>query len=461
MSAITSAIPETGFLGRHTGELTVAIFSVTAGAVYGHVIASQSVAAASLTASLLLTLLIAPAEYGLGAIAAAFLAAASMEMNEPFRLLRWVVLAFGAVVLLLRFFLRTRIGAPKLTRFSYLLLVFLAISAFTLTTTAAVELAALKLGAVVCMFFVASYSAAHLADSYGPSSARQMTSGLLSYTLVFVVLALPGSVTSAPSLFRNANTSAALLATVIPWLPCQLSRRFSRAPDAKRSALILGLAATGYVLLATGSRAALLGVLLAVTWICLVHSNRQVAAGVTLAAALSGAALLANPDLPNILAQRYIFKYQARSGSIIQSRAQPWQVAAQNIQENPWLGLGFGVTSGQEAAWSADVSSNHAKEVGSSFWAALVSIGILGAAPLFLAILVLLVRGGRFAWKVRDPWLTGLYGSVLALAANAVFEGWLLAPGNFISLYFWAQCFFLDALIARFQPACASPRPFG
>ncbi len=94
-------------------------------------------------------------------------------------------------------------------------------------------------------------------------------------------------------------------------------------------------------------------------------------------------------------------------------------------------------------------------ETGSSFWGSLGQTGILGSAPLFLAVLILLV-GGQSAWRVKDPWLTGVYASMLALTANAVFEGWLTAPGNFIGIYFWVQCFFLNALMCRFASAPAA-----
>jgi hypothetical protein len=62
-------------------------------------------------------------------------------------------------------------------------------------------------------------------------------------------------------------------------------------------------------------------------------------------------------------------------------------------------------------------------------------------------------RAVRFCWRVRDPWLSGVCASLLALVVNAVFEGWLLAPGNFATFYFWGQCFLLNGMMSRFRPA--------
>ena len=136
------------------------------------------------------------------------------------------------------------------------------------------------------------------------------------------------------------------------------------------------------------------------------------------------------------------------------SRIEPWKKAKEKFRENPWLGLGFGVTSGAESRWALDVRSGpDATETGSSFWSSLSQVGVLGSAPLCLAILLLLVKAGRFTWKVKDPWFTAVYGSVLALTVNAAFEGWLIAPGNFIGIYFWIQCFFLNEVTCRFRPA--------
>ena len=133
----------------------------------------------------------------------------------------------------------------------------------------------------------------------------------------------------------------------------------------------------------------------------------------------------------------------------------------QQFERNPWLGQGFGVSLASQADWVLDAETGGSiQETGSSLWAALSQVGILGATGLWLALLGLLWQGFQFAWRVRDPWFSAVYGSVAALTVNAMFEGWMLAPGNFASTYFWVQCLFLNAVMCRFRPfaaAAASP----
>jgi hypothetical protein len=131
--------------------------------------------------------------------------------------------------------------------------------------------------------------------------------------------------------------------------------------------------------------------------------------------------------------------------------------AQEGFRRHPWLGFGFGVTSDAQRDWVLDTESGAGTvETGSSFWGTLSQVGVLGSAPIFAAILLLAYRAVRFCQRVRDPWLTAVCGSLLALLANALFEGWLLAPGNFATLYFWAQCFLLNGMMCRFHPAAPS-----
>ncbi|MBI3667173.1 MAG: O-antigen ligase family protein, partial [Acidobacteria bacterium] len=217
----------------------------------------------------------------------------------------------------------------------------------------------------------------------------------------------------------------------------------------------LGILVLVYMLLQTGSRAALLGTLAALSILCLVHVDRRIAAVFLVAAVFVSARLLAEPGLLARVSKQYLYKHEQGQADILQSRLQPWKAAEKNFRKNPWLGLGFGITSKAESGWSLEMRSTGAMETGNGYLSSLVQVGIIGSAPLFLALALLLIGAGRFAWKVSDPWFTSIYGSTLALAINAAFEGWLIAPGNFVATYFWMQCFFLNALICRFRPATA------
>ncbi|MBI3696259.1 MAG: O-antigen ligase family protein [Acidobacteria bacterium] len=408
--------------------------------------------------ALLAAILIAPIEYALGALACAFVAASATSLSGVFQSARWAFLLLAALVFSLRFFLRHRGGrGSPFTQFSYLMLLFWLLSAATMLTTVNLTFTALKLAALTGLFFIAARVGAHLVETHGPTSPRRFLYGLLAYSLAYIAVAAPsylfGTSRQIAGALGNPNVWGTLVAFVLPWMICPLFRRYRHfAPS--RLALSLAVLLVGYTMLLSGSRAALVGTLLALAVLSVVHADRRVAAVVLLGTLVITVESVAQPDLIPRLTRQYLYKYKGKDQvDLFRSRMGPWEASRRSFLENPWMGLGFGVTNRAEAQWSLDVRSVRAAETGSSFWGTLSQVGVLGSAPLFLAILLLLLRAGRFVWRVKDIWLTGVYGSTVALVVSAAFEGWLMAPGSFPCTYFWIQCFFLNAMMSRFQPA--------
>jgi hypothetical protein len=420
---------------------------------------------ALLAAGLLLSILIAPIEYAVGALGFAFLAAACNGTGAFFNNARWVVLGAATLVFPLRFVLLRRQATypTKAGLFDYLLILFIAISGATLLNTISVAMTALKLGALSCVLYALSQGIYRLSDLYGPASPRRLIAGLLSFAAAPMVVSALGFVFGfGPSAVRlgrfvgllgNGNAWAVLAAMVLPWGACLLFRKV-RPWSGARFAQGAAVALLGYLLLLSGSRAGLLGGLVAFSLLAVVHLDRRVGAAVLLATFFFTVRAVADPAYIPRTVQKYLYKHTVGQGDLFQSRLEPWKRAEQNFREHPWMGYGFGITSATQVSWTPDTQSGAGTvETGSSFWGTLGQVGILGAAPLFAAILLLACRAVRFCWLVRDPWLTGVCASLLALVVNAVFEGWLLAPGSFTTFYFWGQCFLLNGMMSRFRPA--------
>src|SRR5690349_14389831 len=94
--------------GRLAVLVSLSLLYLTLLATTTHAISNQTVEAYVLLASLLTAIVTAPAEYALGAVGAAFIAASASDFSKSFLLLRWVVLAASTVIFPLRFFLRAR-----------------------------------------------------------------------------------------------------------------------------------------------------------------------------------------------------------------------------------------------------------------------------------------------------------------------------------------------------------------
>ena len=449
-------------------QVSLATFYCGFAMVYLPAFGLPGAGAAVVALGLFVGILAAPLEYALGATACTFVLACCIGLSSAFLNLRWLFLGVSLAVLSLRFFLARKVGHTSIaSKFVYLIAVFLIVSSATLVTSVATELTLLKLAALACLLYVAWRAAPDLVDTHGPSSAHRLALGLLAYPMAPIVLSFAsyllgfgqtyGSTTFGGYL-ENANAYGSLVAMALPWLAAGLFRG-SRQPRSWRLGLYVAAVMFFYGLLLTGSRSALLGTLLAVTLFCMIHANRRVTALLLLFAVFVATRVLATPDLLSEVTGRYLYKHKIRGQDKpqtdpLQSRVRPWRIARESFFESPWLGLGFGVTSKAESNWSIDVRTGPgAIETGSSVLGSLVQVGILGAGPLFLAIVLLLIEAGRFAWRVKDPWLTGIYGSTVALTVCALFEGFLIAPGSFPTMYFWVQCFFLNRVICQFRPS--------
>ncbi len=412
--------------------------------------------------ALLLSITVAPPEFALGALGCAFLAATTRDLWPWFESLRWLYLAGVAFVLTLRLSsLRKGRTLPIPNRFAFLMALFVGFSLASLTVTPAIGLSALKLGALVVLFYAASRGGVYLVELYGPDSPRRLAQGLLAYLLPLVVLSALsfwsgssvtlGSFGRYAGYFGHPNGCAVLLVTLLPWAVCGLFRR--RRLDRRALPLLAGVLGIVYFLLLTVARASILGMIAMVAVFCLLHASRRIGVIAAIAAVFFTARLLVQPDLLDELAFRYLYKHRTQV-DVFQSREQPWAQSKRSFERRPWLGFGFGVTTESSADWSIGFRTvSHNVETGSSFWFCLNQVGVVGSAPLFLAVLLLLARAARFARRVKDPWFTAIFASCLALVINACFEGWLIAPGGFPATYFWIQAFFLSALMCRFRPA--------
>lgn len=443
--------------------------------VFQQVLPSGQAAGNLLTGlGLAMALLLAPLEDALGALAFAFLAAACPGLRDPFLLWRWFFLGGGVIILTLRFFIRRRKGRrSSLNRFDYLLALFLVVAACSVAGSASMELSSLKLVALVAVLWVSAQGGAHLVETYGPAAPRRLACGLLAYTAGLLGWSIVSYVSPLGSNVRgpwfsgyvgHPNAWAVLVMTALPWIGGPLLRH--RNWTGKLLALAGGVLVLSYSLLISGSRAGMLGAAFAVCIAGLVHGSRRVAAVILLLSVAFTTRVLAQPDYFSQFARQYIWKFSRASRDstqrdrALESREKPWKVMRQQFEQRPWFGQGFGVSTVAQANWSlAAETGSAAVETASSAWAALTQVGMVGSAGLFLAILGLLWQGLWFAWRVRDPWFTSVYISIAALTVNALFEGWLLAPGNYASVYFWIQCFLLNAVMCRYVPLRSQPVP--
>ena len=214
--------------------------------------------------------------------------------------------------------------------------------------------------------------------------------------------------------------------------------------------MILTIAAT-YLLVRSWSRASLSAALVGLFVVWAVHPRNRFTAIVVLGALVTGVVFLSAPDRSMSELENWVYK--GKSGErLVEARTEQWRRGYEAFVENPLLGAGFGITSRHEESWTLDTFTALKREQGSSVWAILGQVGLLGGVPFYLGLVTLLIRSTLYARAVQDPWLTGVVGSVWAGFANSFFEGWMAAPSSGLFWIFFLQCFFLSAVMSGLRP---------
>jgi hypothetical protein len=112
--------------------------------------------------------------------------------------------------------------------------------------------------------------------------------------------------------------------------------------------------------------------------------------------------------------------------------------------------MGLGTTAnGNEPAGEQGLFSSSSlvsSENGSSYLALLSGVGILGALPFFVMLIVLLVKIVRtlsWTWTSRSASHPAIPLAILIIAGllHAAFEDWMFAVGNYLCVFYWSIVF--------------------
>jgi O-antigen ligase len=170
--------------------------------------------------------------------------------------------------------------------------------------------------------------------------------------------------------------------------------------------------------------------------------------GTVVVAIVVSAVFLYQPNAVPSLAYSVIYKNG--TGGVFTSRLSPWQTAADNISNHFWFGMGLGTTAnGNEPAGEQGLFSSSSlvsSENGSSYLALLSGVGILGALPFFVMLIVLLVKIVRtlsWTWTSRSASHPAIPLAILIIAGllHAAFEDWMFAVGNYLCVFYWSIVF--------------------
>jgi O-antigen ligase len=234
---------------------------------------------------------------------------------------------------------------------------------------------------------------------------------------------------------------------------------FSRSRGLTRRIAWLVLAFLGVALLWSGSRGGLVAGLSSVGLLfALAYRERAMLLLLIGSLLLSIHFLIGTPKLrpgddPSFFQETIVREYSLESGS---GRTGVWKSAGHLIGRRPFFGYGFAVTDrlfklGYFSELPIEFQGGH---VHNGYIEELVNLGWVGASPIFLAILYLLISGlvavSRPAHKTPSYQLTcALVCTILGGALSGIFESWFTSVGSTFCFPFWLTGMLLMQMVAR------------
>lgn len=267
----------------------------------------------------------------------------------------------------------------------------------------------------------------------------------------------------------NPNSLGAMMFLVWPAVLHRALHRPGWSPASDRVLAVLTLV----LLAASGSRAAVLGVLVS-TLVLFAVSGRmhaRTAAGALLLILLGfifsgplGEFIRSTPGLNRFAAEEVVEYVGGAEGATFKAsgREAAWAVATRLIGERPWGGYGWGSEAVLLPMFKAELITHDGGNVHNAYLSLLLQVGLLGAAPVLLCFLLALGRGlarVRRLKAIQDPRAlptTVLLATFCGALVHASFESSLFAVGNLVTVIFWPTAFLL---LRSDAPLTSSPAP--
>jgi O-Antigen ligase len=355
---------------------------------------------------------------------------------------RWIILGLGALIGLL-----ISVRERRLHFGPFHLIAFAAVLAL-LVSTAVSQYFNYTLFKVLSMLLLLAYASTGARIAVAGRESR-FSKGLITGCEVFVfvnAILYPVGI----EVMGNPNSLGAVMGVAM--VPVLLwGTLLDEKPSVHYRRLIL-YAASIYLAFLSHGRAGILVALLTSALLCFsLRKYRLLIQGTIVLVITVASVSIFRPDyVPSLISS---IAYKNSSAVILASRLTPWQSAMENISEHPWFGMGFGTTGGDTAdptsledrlASTAGVTS----ENGSSYLSLLAGVGILGALPWFILLLLIIGTIVRtIAWMRTTGNALHLSPPLAMIAVaglvHAAFEDWMFAPGNYLCVFFWSLVFIL------------------
>jgi O-antigen ligase len=364
--------------------------------------------------------------------------------------LRWLFLGVGALAGFVIW-----IKTPKAHHFKafHLVALFCVVSALVSALVSEVpKTALLKVVSLFLLFLYAS-SGARLAIA---GRERKFLSGLVLACEVLVYGSAACEFLLGFGVFGNPNALGAIIGVAV--VPVLLWAAIIAETRGLRQRRFLALAICGGLLYSANSRASILGAAaVVVLFTVALRQQRLLLQCAFISFFFLTVMAVINPshmdELVSSFTGRVIFKEGRSREGVFGSRLSPWADTFAVVRRHPWFGTGFGTSElgelrpevGSSAFYTLEGTN---REHGNSYFALAEYMGLLGAVPFLVLILLSIriagqvfrwLRGGGNAYHPCVPFALVVTAGLL----HACFEDWLFAPGSYLCLFFWVSAFLL------------------
>jgi O-Antigen ligase len=389
-----------------------------------------------------------------------FLIAGSfLPFSGPATSLRWLFLTVGALggfVIWIK-----RPGARHFGPF-HLMALFCVTSALVSAAVSEVPKTALLKAASLFLLFLYASAGARLTIA---ERGEQFIAGLVSACEALVYFSAVCYFVLRFSVFGNPNALGAIIGIIaVPVLLWGASIAETRGLRQRR---LFALILCGGLLYLSDARASILGAAVVFLLFSVALRNQRLLFRCAFIGAFFFSVMaVVSPshleDAVSSAAGRIIYKERDATTGIFGSRYFPWLETLSVVKRHPWLGSGFGTSEmgGRRPAFapsSVYTTEGTNREHGSSYLALAEYLGVLGAIPFVILLLMLiraLVRVFLYARATANFYQPSVPFALVVVAGlvHACFEDWLFAVGSYLCVFFWVSAFLLIDVVPETAP---------
>lgn len=253
----------------------------------------------------------------------------------------------------------------------------------------------------------------------------------LFFVIVLLSIPLLGNQVYFAGITSQSMVLAPISAICIVYLVSNIKTFWKNRKIIKKLIYLFLLLASIIILIATASRSSIVGCLISILFYFLVKSKnllKLIKSLVVFIIILGLSFPIWKNQLDGILLK---FEIQDNMDGN-NSRTSMWNSRIAEFRSSPVIGIGFSNVLRGSAGYRSEIDSI---ELGSSWLGLLSQTGILGLLSFLIMFISIFIR----LWKIKnkDDTKYFLLSLLIFFSLHMIFEGYILAAGSILSIFFW------------------------